>query len=303
MGREGVDGAEERLERLAAAHAPDEVGVELHERRAQLGDVAHRGEARARIIDGEAHAAFEVGRDRLPEGHVVADRLLLGDLDDERRRVDQGQGVGDRAMGEVARADVQGEERLVGQARLGRHGEDALDGQGLELGPEADPLRLGEPAIGRPDRLRGETAERLVAHHRAADEGEDRLEDALEQVGRGKDALDPPATFDLHADAALPWRTLACTFTRTSRSRRSQTSKCCLSSQYIRTARRQRERADAAPAQPKSPLTSGSQADNASRVRSYARRRLPLSASISDQAPSTSRIRPREPEARARSAA
>ena len=53
----------------------------------------------------------------------------------------------------------------------------------LELGPEADLVRLGEPLVGRPVRLRAEARQRLVAHDLARGQRDDGLEDDVEVTG------------------------------------------------------------------------------------------------------------------------
>ena len=131
---------------------------------------------RAGVVHGQLTALNRVHGPS--HGGVVVDAGVLGDLDDDRAP-HVGQSRRGAAVQQRRRGEVEAEEDLVGQVAgcFERH----LDAGGLQLGAEADRVRLDETNVRR--RAVVESRQRLVADDRAVQQVNDRLEHGVEAPG------------------------------------------------------------------------------------------------------------------------
>ena len=153
-----------------------------------------RGEPGADVVDGDAHALLAQPLERQAQLAVVLDRLVLGELDDERPVVvmaarDQ---VLEVAGAEQGGGDVERQVQALGQALLAAQSE--LDDRELQLDPHAQRVGVEEGLLGRHPVavLVGEPGQRLGADDAPAVEVDDRLQRDVEAVA-----------FDQAGDAAL----------------------------------------------------------------------------------------------------
>jgi hypothetical protein len=138
------DAGDERLADVVVVDLANEPDVELNEVWPELEDVTEAGKAGAGIIHGDAYPGSQA-LDRSPEGAVVLDRDMLGDLEDDRTdRAAEALPQAD-ALEEQGRRGVQTQPAVSRQA--GRSGDRRGQARGLELQAEADRIRVGEPAI------------------------------------------------------------------------------------------------------------------------------------------------------------
>jgi hypothetical protein len=116
--REMEEGDDERLPGEIGIHAAHEADVDLHELWPELDEVIEVRDAGTGIVDREAETRAERHEGR-PERRVVLDRVVLGDLEDDRPR----SGRQDRAQlvpgQDQCRRNVQAEEAFHRQS-LGR---------------------------------------------------------------------------------------------------------------------------------------------------------------------------------------
>ncbi len=187
---------QDRLDEFALHRIPmdavDEVAVDLHVVRAQLGPQAQAGITGAEVVQGDREAHRAVVMQGVVQQLVIVDRRLLGQLDHHLARRDA------EALQQLERAS--GLVRRLEQ-RLGRYVEEQL---ALELqvaktlagGPARELLKFAEAAgvaghgeqrqrrmqraVGRP------AAERFVAEDAPLGKADDRLEQAV-QVALSED--------------------------------------------------------------------------------------------------------------------
>ncbi len=172
---------------LVGVDAADEVAVDLHVVRLELGPGAQARGAGAEIVDGDRATGFAQPLQRRAQPRVVIEQAFFGQLDDAAvgRHV-RLSGVVEEARGEArlfvdgVRRDV--DEQQPGDARGRKTLERALDAQEIELQLHAalarrleQVLRRVQPAVGR---AAGQCLE-------AADAAGARVDDRLKQ---GRDA-------------------------------------------------------------------------------------------------------------------
>ncbi len=117
--------------------------VELDDLRVDQQDVAKTGEARSRVVDRHACAAFADALERLGEAVVLLHRLVLGDLDDHPRGID---GVEELEHAVGLRRPIRRVDRHISVCRDGRQvGERGAIARELQLGAHPDRVGLGEP--------------------------------------------------------------------------------------------------------------------------------------------------------------
>ena len=176
--------------------AVDQRAVELEDVGRDADQLLQARVAGAGVVERHPGAAAAQGGELGLQLARGAEQLVLGQLDHDPAQVVR-ERLADRRRQQRARGDV---EREIGALRPARSGQRAGQRQRLQLGPEPDPVGLGEPLVRAAARLDVEAGERLVAAGAARGELDDRLEDdpdgvrsALQQRRRSRRAARSPA--------------------------------------------------------------------------------------------------------------
>ena len=180
--------ADHRPARVVVVDAGDQGAVDLDDVRADRDDVPEGRVAGPRVVDGQPDAVQSQRLAGAEQRRVVVNGGVLGQLDHDPGRGEAGaEQRGQQAGAQQCRGGgVDGDVEVVGQVCRGHHV--GLDRQQLELHPTPDPVREGEPDVGRSGRVRSEPGQRLDTHDLAGRHVHDRLERAVHETA-GDDLL------------------------------------------------------------------------------------------------------------------
>ncbi len=171
-GGEVHERADQAVQHPVGGQAVDDAAVELDDVRLGDDDVAQRGEPGPDVVDGQAHAALAQRLDGLPQGRVVLDRVVLGQLEQDPGQGQRGEEV--QQVGAQQRGRRHVHRHVAGDAvhEPGR----ALQRLQLQRVAAADAVGLGEDDVGSLLPVLREAAERLGADPAPGDDVDDGLE-------------------------------------------------------------------------------------------------------------------------------